>query len=200
MVFSVRSLVVSIRRARPTRSRGITLWTGRRVMASALAQFHYLGHGGTVGENLQYRVEDRLERTLAFVLFGAPAWKCQDRDRFIGWEVGQRERNLGLLANNTRFLILPWVRVPALASWVLGAISRRVDPDWQRKYGHRIALLETFVERDRFRGTAYQGANWLRVGATRGRTRQDRYSLIQAPVKDIYLYPLGADFREVLCS
>jgi hypothetical protein len=103
-----------------------------------------------------------------------------------------------LVANNTRFLILPWVKVPHLASWILGQISRRIARDWQVKYGHGLVLLETFVERERFRGTAYRAANWLAVGATTGRTRQDRHTCIQVPVKDIYLYPLRRDFREVL--
>jgi len=90
------------------------------------------------------------------------------------------------------------VKVPSLASWILGRISRRLALDWQVKYGHRIVLLETFVERECFRGTAYRAANWLAVGATTGRTRQDRHTCIQAPVKDIYLYPLRRDFREAL--
>jgi hypothetical protein len=171
----------------------------RGRMAVALAQFHYLGYGGTVGENLHYEITDRTGRTLGFVLFGAAAWKCQDRDRHIGWENHQREGNLGLIANNSRFLLLPWVRVPHLASWILSRICRRVSSDCRRKYGHGLALLETFVERDRFLGTAYQAANWLRVGATTGRTRQDRYTSIRAPIKDIYLCPLRANFREILC-
>ena len=88
--------------------------------------------------------------------------------------------------------------MPHLASWLLGRVSRRLSADWQAKYGHPIALLETFVERERFAGTAYRAASWLAVGATAGRTRQDRHTRIQAPVKDIYLYPLGRNFRERL--
>ena len=102
------------------------------------------------------------------------------------------------MTNNTRFLILPWVRVRHLASWTLGQVTRRLSGDWQAKYGHGIALVETFVERERFAGTAYRAANWLKVGSTTGRTRQDRERLIQAPVKDIYVSPLRRDFREVL--
>ncbi len=165
---------------------------------AALRQFHYLGFGGAVGENLQYVVRDGQGRLLACLVFGAAAWKCRDRDRFIGWSAPRRERNLGLIVNNARFLILRWVKVPHLASWILGQISRRLARDWQAKYGHGLVLLETFVERERFRGTAYRAANWLAVGATTGRTRQDRHTCIQAPVKDIYLYPLRRDFREVL--
>ena len=170
----------------------------RAWVRAALGQFHYLGFGGTVGENLQYVVRDGQGRRLACLVFGAAAWKCQDRDRFIGWSAEQRQRNLGRLANNTRFLILPWVRVPHLASWSLGQVSRRLARDWQTKYGHPLVLLETFVERERFAGTAYRAANWWGVGATTGRTRQDRHTSIQAPVKDIYLYPLRRDFREAL--
>jgi hypothetical protein len=170
----------------------------RAWVRAALSQFHYLGFGGTVGENLQYVVRDGQGRRLVWLVFGAAAWKCQDRDRFIGWSAEQRQRNLGRIANNTRFLILPWVRVPHLASWSLGQVSRRLAHDWQVKYGHPIVLLETFVERDRFAGTAYRAANWQRVGATTGRTRQDRHTCMQAPVKDIYLYPLRRDFRPAL--
>jgi hypothetical protein len=172
--------------------------SGRAWVRAALAQFHYLGFGGAVGENLQYEIRDGQGRPLACLVFGAAAWKCQDRDQFIGWSAEQRQRNLGLVTNNSRFLILPWAKVPHLASWSLGQISRRIAADWQAKYGHRLVALETFVERERFVGTAYRAANWLAVGATRGRTRQDRHTCIQAPVKDIYLYPLRRNFRELL--
>jgi hypothetical protein len=151
-----------------------------------------------VGENLQYVVRDGQNRPLACLVFGAAAWKCQDRDRFIGWTAQQRQKHLGLVSNNTRFLILPWVRVPDLGSWILGQVARRIGRDWQAKYGHPVVLLETFVERERFRGTVYQAANWQRVGQTTGRTRQDRHTCIQVAVKNIYVYPLGCGFRQVL--
>ena len=137
-------------------------------------------------------------RPLACLVFGAAAWKCQDRDRFIGWSAEQRQKNLALVANNSRFLILPWVRVPHLGSWILGQVAGRIARDWQAKYGHPVVLLETFVERERFRGTVYRAANWQRVGQTAGRTRQDRHTCIQVAVKDIYVYPLCRGFREVL--
>ena len=171
---------------------------GRAWIRGALAQFHYLGFGGAVGQNLQYLVWDGQHRPLACAVFGASAWKCQDRDGFIGWSVEQRQKNLAMVANNARFLILPWVRVPHLGSWVLGQAAGRIAADWQAKYGHGVVLLETFVERDRFQGTVYRAANWQRVGATTGRTRQDRHGCIQVPVKDIYLYPLHPWFREAL--
>jgi hypothetical protein len=168
--------------------------------AAALAEFHYLGYRGTVGENLQYTVTDHQGRLLACLLFGAAAWKCRVRDEFIGWMAGRRERRLHLIANNTRFLILPFVRVPHLASWMLGRVARWLSSDWEQKYGHPIALVETFVERDRFVGTSYQAANWVRLGSTTGRSRQDRYSTLRVPVKDVYVYPLQHDFRRELSS
>lgn len=170
-----------------------------RFMA-ALSQFHYLGFRGTVGENLQYTITDSSGRLLACLLFGAAAWKCRARDEFIGWTAQQRQQRLSLIANNTRFLILPFVRVPHLASWILGNVLRRLPGDWKRKYGHSVALVETFVERDRFAGTSYKAANWIRLGSTTGRSRQDRYTRLRVPVKDIYLYPIQHGFRQELCA
>lgn len=171
----------------------------RQQVAAALSQFHYLGFGGAVGENLQYTLRDGRDRLLACLVFGAAAWKCQARDQFVGWTVEQRRRALAQLTNNTRFLILPWVQVSHLASWVLAAVTRRLSADWQIKYGHPIDLVETFVEKDRFRGTAYRAANWRCVGQTTGRTRQDKHRVIQAPVKDVHLYALHRKFRQRLC-
>jgi hypothetical protein len=163
----------------------------------ALGRYHYLGFNGAVGETLQYVVSDGQGRRLACLVFGAAAWKCQDRDQFIGWSPEQRARSLALVANNTRFLILPSVYVRRLGSWILGEIHGRLAQDWDAKYGHPI-VLETFVEQARFEGTVYRAASWQRVGTTRGRTRQDRHSCIEAAVKDVYLYPLRRDFRKVL--
>ncbi len=172
----------------------------RKRFAAALAEFHYLGYRGTVGENVQYVVADATGRLLACLLFGAPAWKCKSRDEFIGWSQAQRQRRLSYITNNTRFLILPFVRVPHLASWILGQTLRRLSQDWQRKYGHPILLVETFVERDRFAGTSYKAANWIRIGSTTGRSRQDRNHRLQVPIKDIYVYPQHHRFREELSS
>ena len=171
-----------------------------RLFNGLLAHEHYLGHRNTVGENLRYLIRDRQGRPVACVLFGSAAWKCADRDAFIGWDCPTRERNLQGLTNNTRFLIPGWVQVPHLASHVLGLIARRIRADWRAKYGHPVHALETFVDRSRFCGTCYQAANWLRLGATQGRTRNDRERRIQAPVKDVYLYPLIPDFRRELCA
>jgi hypothetical protein len=172
----------------------------RLRVTAALAEFHYLGLRGTVGENLHYMVTDSQGRLLACMLFGAAAWKCRARDQFIGWAGVQRAQRLHLIANNTRFLILPFVRVPHLASWTLGRVLRRLSCDWEKKYGHPITLAETFVERDRFAATSYKAANWTCVGSTTGRSRQARHFKLRVPVKDVYLYPLCDEFRRELCA
>lgn len=172
----------------------------RAEFFTALSQFHYLGHRGTVGENLQYTVTDEKGRLLACLLFGSAAWKCRARDEFIGWTAAQREQRLTRITNNTRFLILNSVRVPHLASWILGRVMRRLSSDWEQKYGHPVILVETFVERDRFAGTSYKAANWIRLGETAGRSRQDRHYTLRVAVKDVYVYPLRRDFRRELAS
>ena len=170
----------------------------RALFSHYLARYHYLGFGGPVGENIAYLVRDRFGRELACMLFSAAAWKTKPRDVWIGWDDATRARHLPLVVNNSRFLILPWVRVPHLASHLLGRIARRLAADWQVRYGHTVHLLETFVERERFRGTCYRAANWTCVGQTQGRTRQDRDRDISVPVKDIYLYALTPGSREAL--
>lgn len=165
-----------------------------------LEQHHYLGFGGASGQNLRYLIRDCYRRDLACVLFAGAAWKVQARDRFIGWSAEQRARQLGLIVNNSRFLILPHVRVPHLASHILGLILRRLRCDWEAKYHIVPCLAESFVDRERFRGVCYRAANWLLVGQTCGRSRHDRDHTVQVPTKDIYLYPLCADFKKRLCA
>lgn len=165
---------------------------------SLLSRYHYLGHKTTVGENMKYLIIDRFDRPLSCVLFGSAAWKTSPRDVFIGWDYKMRERNVNKITNNTRFLILPWVKVPHLASHILGKICKRINKDWLAKYSKPIYLLETFVDRGRFRGTCYKAGNWIITGQTTGRTRNDRYRCINRGIKDVYVYPLTKDFREKL--
>ncbi len=153
-------------------------------MGPYLAQHHYLGFHRPVGESIKYLVRDRYGRDLACALFGLAAWKLAPRDAFIGWSDRQRHRNLILLTNNTRFLVLPWVVVPHLASHILGLVLRRLRADWRSKYGHPVHLVETFVDRARFRGTCYRATNWQCVGQTQGRSRQDPYTTLWIPFKE----------------
>jgi hypothetical protein len=129
----------------------------------------------------------------------AAAWQVQARDRFIGWTAPQRQARLHLIVNNTRFLILPWVRCRNLASRVLALCARRLAEDWQHRYGYRPVLLETFVESPRFQGTCYKAANWICVGETQGRGKRDRHHRRALPRKLVWLYPLVADPRAILC-
>lgn len=171
-----------------------------RLVRSLLQHCHYLGHRNGAGENLKYLAQDRLGRPLACLLFGAAAWKAAARDQWIGWNPEQRRRRLGLLTNNTRFLIPAWVRVPHLASHILGQVTARLSQDWQQKYGHPLYLVESFVEESRFAGSCYRAAGWVRVGLTTGRTRNDDGIRPRVAPKAIYLKGLRADARGRLAA
>jgi hypothetical protein len=163
-----------------------------------LWRYHYLPYSGAVGENIKYLAFDGRARPLGCLLYGAAAWKLSIRDQFIGWSKKQREANLCYLANNLRFLILPWVRVKNLASYLLSASLSVLCADWQSKYGHPIYLVETFVDSERFRGTCYRAANWFLLGQTQGRGRNDRFHQLRVPIKDVYVRALCADFHQRL--
>lgn len=163
-----------------------------------IERYHYLGYTPLPGAQIRYLVRTG-PYLLAALGFGAAAWKLSPRDRFIGWTAEQRVRNLHLVVNNARFLILPWVTIPNLASMILAAVTRQLPKDWKNRYGYQPVLFETFVEKNRFRGTCYRAANWIHVGQTQGRGKLDRYFRHPLPVKDIFLYPLQNQFREILC-
>ncbi|MGH7450413.1 MAG: Druantia anti-phage system protein DruA [bacterium] len=135
-------------------------------------------------------------RPLAAIGFSAAAWHVACRDRFIGWDDQARRKNLPLVVNNHRFLILPGIKITNLASWILAQVTRRLRDDWQAVYAHDIVLVETFVEKKRFHGTCYRAANWVWVGETVGRGRNDRTSTNWLPIKQVYLYPLDPSFRQ----
>lgn len=172
----------------------------RRHVSDLLRQYHYRGFSGAVGENVQYVAKGAAGQELAVMVFGAAAWKVAPRDQFIGWSIAQRTAGLPWIANHQRFLILPWVRVPHLASHLLALAVRRLPADWQSRYGHPVWLAETFVEQQRFAGTSYQAAGWQKLGSTTGRTRQDRQHTMQTPVKTIWIKALHPQFRKLLTS
>jgi len=159
--------------------------------------FHYLGYHQGSGEQLKYLIKGD-GQILAAIGFAGAAYKIAARDTYIGWDNNQREKNLVKVINNNRFLIMPWVKVAHLASYILGRVTRRLIHDWNNYYKRDIVLSETFVDKDRFKGTCYKAANWKYLGQTKGRTRNDRYSNIKASIKDIYVYPLTRYFREAL--
>lgn len=171
----------------------------RAQIARYLAEHHYLGYPDALGQ-IHYLVRDRQDQDVACLLFGPASWKVAARDKFIGWSAWQRQSGLSHLANNSRFLILPWIRTAHLASHLLAQAVRRLRVDWPARHGQPLWLVETFVESERFSGICYRAANWIKVGQTQGRTRNDRQHLRNAPRKDIYLLPLSSRFRERLCA
>jgi hypothetical protein len=170
----------------------------KRLWAELVNRYHYLGYKALSGAQLRYLIRSE-GRVLGCIGWSAAAWKTAPRDLFIGWTQAQREHNLEKVINNARYLILPWVKVPSLASKALAMAAKRLPEDWQTRYGYRPVLLETFVEKERFRGTCYKAANWIHVGETKGRGRYDQKNEASQPIKMIWLYPLERNFRTVLC-
>ncbi len=166
---------------------------------SLIERHHYLGYTQPVGEHLKYMIFSG-ERPTACLGWCSPPWHMGPRDRFIGWSAGQRRQNQHLIACNTRFLILPWVRVPHLASHILGRMAQCISADWEALYAHPVHYLETFVDRELFAGTCYKAANWMRHGQTTGRWRVDKKQETRRRIKDVLGYPLGKRFREHLCA
>jgi len=157
---------------------------------SLLHQHHYLGHAYAIGANVRYLARSADGRPVACAVWASAALKVTARDRWIGWSPEARMRSLSRVANNTRFCVLPWVRVAHLASHLLGLMVRRLRMDWLAATGYPPALVETFVDTGRFQGTCYSAANWLDLGRTTGRTRDDRDRTIRVPVKQVRVLPL----------
>jgi hypothetical protein len=164
---------------------------------SLLEQHHYLGYERPVGEHLKYLVKAGNQAIACLTWSSAPR-HLKLRDRYLGWSEEARERNVHLLAYNTRFLILPWVQVPHLASHILGRMAKIVPQDWQRLYAHSIYWLETFVDTSRFAGTCYRAANWQEIGTTQGRGHRAPTLEQTRPVKKMLGLPLNPKFREIL--
>ncbi len=160
-------------------------------------RYHYLGYTRLPGAQLRYFITTN-GQILALTGFGAAAWQTSPRDKFIGWDHEQRKRNLHLIVNNARFLILPWVRSKNLASKILALNARQLPYDWENKYNIRPVLMESFVEKNRFAGTCYKAANWCNVGQTKGRGKLGPPGKISVPIKDVWLYPLNKNFRALL--
>lgn len=171
----------------------------RAQVARYLSEHHYLGYPDALGQ-IHYLVRDGQGQDVGCLLFGLASWKVAARDEFIGWSSAQRQSRLAHLANNSRFLILPWIQTPHLASHLLAQAVGRLRRDWPVRHGRPLWLVETFVETERFSGVCYRASNWMKVGQTQGRTRNDRQHLRHAPRKDVYLLPLASGFRERLCA
>jgi hypothetical protein len=167
------------------------------VFNSLMESHHYLGYEQPVGEHLKYLVWAQ-ERPVACLAWSSAPRHLGSRDRFIGWNGEARRRNIRFIAYNTRFLILPWVAVPHLASHILGRVARQLSGDWERAYGHPIYFLETFIDPERFRGTCYRAANWVVLGRTTGRGKDDQTHRPNRSIKEVLAFPLTRRFRQLL--
>ena len=170
-----------------------------KLFGSLIEAHHYLGYTRPVGEHLKYLIYAQGQPVAALAWSSAPR-HLGARDRFIGWSAPQRRAQIHLLAYNTRFLILPWVKVPHLASHLLSRVARRIAADWQALYEHPVYLLETFIDPERFAGTCYRAANWLYLGLTTGRGKDDQTNRPNRSLKQLWAYPLRPDFRRRLCG
>jgi len=172
--------------------------TGQEKLFNSLIEhYHYLGYCHPVGEQLKYIVYSQ-QRPIACLAWSSAPRHIGCRDRFIGWSAHSRKKHIHLLAYNTRFLILPWVRVQSVASHILGRMAKIVSKDWRSIYRHRIYYLETFVDKQRFAGTCYQAANWIYLGDTTGRGKNDHTNKANRSIKAVWGYPLSKHFRTLL--
>lgn len=188
-----------LRALMPLEIRQVRRTSQESLFNSLIERDHYLGYTQPVGEHLKYMVFSH-DRPVACLVWSSAPWHMGPRDRFIGWSAAVRRCHLHLIACNTRFLILPWVGVPHLASHILGKMARRISADWQEIYNHPIHYLETFVDQERFAGTCYRAANWQHMGQTTGRGIKDKVHKVTLSIKDVLGYPLTKDFRKRLCG
>lgn len=182
---------------RPLEFRQVRRTSEERIFNGLIEEHHYLGYVQPVGEHLKYMIYTQ-DRPVACLAWSSAPRHLGPRDRFIGWFAEARRKNIHLLAYNTRFLILPWVKVPHLASHILGRMARDLPKDWERVYGHPVWYLETFVNPERNRGTCYLAANWIKLGITTGRGNNAPTKRPTVPVKEILGYPLSKRFRQLL--
>ena len=169
-----------------------------KLFNGLISQYHYLGYCHPVGEHLKYIVYTEGRPIACFAFSSAPR-HIGCRDKFIGWSPAIRKKNIHLIGYNSRFLILPWVRIQHLASHILGRMAKVVSADWQRVYNHPVYFLETFVDTEKFKGTCYRAANWIYLGATTGRGKNDQTNKPNRSIKAVWGYPLSKNFRELLC-
>jgi hypothetical protein len=192
-------LTGSLRQIRPIELRQVRRTAEETLCNSLIEHHHYLGYEQPVGEHLKY-VAWAQGRPMACLAWSSAPRHLGSRDRYIGWSAEARRRNLHFLAYNTRFLILPWVRVPHLASHILGRMVLQLSPDWEQMYGHPVYFAETFVDPGRFRGTCYRAANWKLLGLTTGRGKDSTSKRPNRSLKEVLGYPLTPHFRDLLCQ
>jgi hypothetical protein len=198
MAVDSNPLRTTLSRLRPLEIRQVRATKEEPLFNALLEAHHYLGYTQPVGEQLKYLVWAQ-NRPIACLAWSSAPRHLGPRDRFIGWSAEARRRNIRFLAYNSRFLVLPWVEVPNLASHLLGTMAKVLAADWERLYGHPVYYLESFVDPGRFRGTCYRAANWVNLGLTTGRGKDARSKKPNRPRKEILGYPLTRRFRPLLC-
>jgi hypothetical protein len=191
-------LCASLPQLQPLEFRQVRRTPEEALFNSLVEQYHYLGHVQPIGEHLKFLIYAQ-ERPIACLAWSSAARHLASRDHFIGWSPQARRQNIRYIAYNLRFLLLPWVAIPHAASHILAGMARRLSGDWQQVYGHPLYFLETFVDPTRFRGTCYRAANWIVLGTTTGRGKDDiHHRGANRPLKQVLGYPLCADFRQRL--
>ncbi len=187
----------TLSRLQPLEFRQVRRTPSEKLFNSLIEQYHYLGYCHPVGEHLKYIVFAQ-QRPIACLSWSSAARHIGCRDRFIGWSKDVRQKNLFLIAYNSRFLLLPWVRISHLASHILGRMAKILSSEWATIYNHPIYFLETFVDKERFRGTCYRAANWILIGETTGRGKNDQTNKPNRSIKAVWGYPLSKNFRDQL--
>jgi uncharacterized protein DUF4338 len=190
-------LTGSVQQIRPIELRQVRRTTEEPLFNSLIEHHHYLGYEQPVGEHLKYLVSAQ-GRPVACLAWSSAPRHLASRDRYIGWNAEARRRNIRFVAYNTRFLILPWVEVPHLASHILGRVANTLSRDWERMYGHPVYFAETFIDPGRFRGTCYRAANWKLLGLTTGRGKDSTSKRPNRSLKEVFGYPLTPHFRDLL--
>jgi hypothetical protein len=172
--------------------------TRMQLLCAYLRKYHYLGDKAAYGDKLHYFIKDSNGTLLGCMRFSAASWVLSGREEWIGWTAAQKKARLFLIVNQSRYLIFPYVHIRNLSSRALSLATKRLPADWLERYYYEPVLIETFVDTDLYKGTSYLAANWTLIGQTKGRGRNDRYGEYSFSVKDIYMYPLRRDFREIL--
>ena len=193
-----RLIEASIKELIPVTVEQVRRTAHEKLFNGLVEQYHYLGYSQPVGEHLKYLVFSN-NRPIACLAFSSAAYYLGCRDSFIGWNLDVRKKNLRFLVYNTRFLILPWVKVDCLASHILSKCIKVLTQDWQTIYNHPIYWIETIIDSNRFKGTCYRAANWILLGKTTGRGINDQTNSVNRSIKDVYGYPLIKDFKARLC-
>ena len=197
VLMDTTSLATTLKALGPIDTLPVRRTADEPLFNSLMEHYHYLGYEQPVGEHLKYLVWAG-GRPIACLAWSSAPRHLASRDHYIGWNAEARRRNIRFIAYNTRFLILPWIEVPHLASHILGRMAARISEDWQALYGHPIYFLETFVDPERFRGTCYRAANWVVLGKTTGRGKQSNSYVPNRSIKEVLGYPLTRRFRQLL--